>query len=128
VYLYEKLARVNVFGTLTAIKLAADGKSKSFVLVSSTSALHMEHYVRVLHALAGRPADNRGRARVGLLGRYSVYPQDRIWPDDVGVRKTSAQGWPPGTLEAPTMPGLTGGWKSEGNTDDFICRLTEGWV
>jgi L-aminoadipate-semialdehyde dehydrogenase len=107
VHPYEKLPRANVLGTLSAIELAADGKSKSFVLVSSTLALHTEHYIRVLDTLVGRPVDNRGRPRVGLPGRYSVYPQDRIWLDSVGARGTHAQGRTAETLWVHAVSGLS---------------------
>jgi L-aminoadipate-semialdehyde dehydrogenase len=129
VHPYEKLARANVLGTLTAIELVADGKHKSFVLVSSALALHTEHYVRVFDTLVGRPVDNRGRPRVGLPGRCPAYPRDRIWPDDVRVRKTSAQGWPAGTLWVHAVPGLISEWMSTvTNTADFIWCLIEDCV
>jgi L-aminoadipate-semialdehyde dehydrogenase len=57
VYPYEKLAPAKVFDTLAAMELAADRKSKSFVLVLLASAPDL---VRLSDALAGRPADGRG--------------------------------------------------------------------
>jgi thioester reductase-like protein len=129
VHPYEQLAWANVFGTLTAIELIADVKHKSFVLMSSTLALHTDHYVRVFDTLVGRPVDNRRRPRVGLPGRCPAYSRDRIWPDDVRVRKTSAQGWPAGTLWVHAVPGLISEWMSTvSNTADSIRCLIEDCV
>ena len=41
-----------MIGTLTAVELAATGKAKSFVFVSSTSAIDTEYYVRLSDSLA----------------------------------------------------------------------------
>jgi L-2-aminoadipate reductase len=49
-----------VLGTLTAVELAASGKPKSFVFVSSTSAIDTEHFVQLSDTLAGRPEGERG--------------------------------------------------------------------
>lgn len=46
-YPYEKLRPANVLGTLTAIDLAATGKPKLFVFVSSTSAIDTDYYVEL---------------------------------------------------------------------------------
>lgn len=51
-YPYEKLRSANVIATLTAVDLAATGKPKSFVFVSSTSAIDTEFYVRLSDSLA----------------------------------------------------------------------------
>lgn len=53
VYPYEKLRPANVLGTLTALELAATGKAKFFVFVSSTSAIDTDHYVRLSDSLSG---------------------------------------------------------------------------
>lgn len=78
VYPYEKLRSANVIATLTAIDLAATGKPKLFVFVSSTSAIDTEHYVRLSDSLSEGENGNGGvpegddleGARIGLKTGY----------------------------------------------------------
>lgn len=72
-YPYEKLRAANVLGTLTAIELAATTKQKSFVFVSSTSAIDTEHYVRLSDSLSGQgisESDDLEGARFTLKTGY----------------------------------------------------------
>ena len=77
-YPYEKLRSANVIATLTAIDLAATGKPKLFVFVSSTSAIDTEHYVRLSDSLSEGANGNGGvpegddleGARIGLKTGY----------------------------------------------------------
>ena len=59
-YPYEKLRPANVVGTLTAIELASYIKQKSFVFISSTSAIDTEHYVQLSDSLSGGPPESGG--------------------------------------------------------------------
>jgi L-aminoadipate-semialdehyde dehydrogenase len=59
VYPYEKLRSANVLSTLTALELASTGNPKSFVFVSSTSAIDTEHYVQLSDSLSN-DANRRG--------------------------------------------------------------------
>lgn len=49
-----------MLGTLTAVELAAVGKPKSLVFVSSTSAIDVDYYVRLSDSLSGEPDGKRG--------------------------------------------------------------------
>jgi L-aminoadipate-semialdehyde dehydrogenase len=130
VYPYEKLAPANVFGTLAAIELAADGKSKSFVFVSSTSALDTEHYVRLSDALAGRPVDERGVPESDDLegARHTLktgYGQTK-WVSEKLLFEAGRRGLRgyilrPGYIVGESKSAVT-------NTDDFIWRLVKGCV
>ena len=77
-YPYERLRSPNVLATLTAIDLAATGKPKLFVFVSSTSAIDTEYYVRLSDSLSHDPSgfggvpedDDLEGARTGLQTGY----------------------------------------------------------
>lgn len=70
-YPYEKLRSANVLGTLTAIDLAATGKPKLFVFVSSTSAIDTEYYVQLSDSLGAVPeSDGLEGARTALKTGY----------------------------------------------------------
>lgn len=60
VFPYEKLRSPNVLGTITAINLASNGKPKSLVFVSSTSAIDTDYYVTVSELLSLGPTKHRG--------------------------------------------------------------------
>jgi len=60
VFPYEKLRAPNVLGTITAINLASNGKPKSLVFVSSTSAIDTDYYVKVSELLSLGPTKHRG--------------------------------------------------------------------
>ena len=70
-YPYEKLRSANVLGTLTAVELAATGKPKLFVFVSSTSAIDTEYYVQLSDSTGGVPeSDDLEGARSSLKTGY----------------------------------------------------------
>ena len=70
-YPYEKLRSANVLGTLTAVELAAAGKPKAVVFVSSTSALDTEYYVQLSDSAGAVPeSDDLEGARGTLKTGY----------------------------------------------------------
>ena len=70
-YPYEKLRSANVLGTLTAVELAAAGKPKHLVFVSSTSAIDTEYYVQLSDSTGGVPeTDDLEGARASLKTGY----------------------------------------------------------
>ncbi|KAL0563697.1 large subunit of alpha-aminoadipate reductase, partial [Marasmius crinis-equi] len=131
VYPYEKLRAPNVLATLTALDLAATGKPKSLVFVSSTSAIDTEYYVQL--------SDN---IRLGHRDKYQGVPED----DDLeGAREGLKTGYGqtkwvsekllfeagkrglrghilrPGYVVGDSRTAVT-------NTDDFIWRLVKGCI
>lgn len=57
VYPYSILRGPNVLGAVYAMRLAAEGKPKSFAFVSSTSSIDSEHYVRLSDAIVSKGGD-----------------------------------------------------------------------
>ena len=51
------MRKVNVLGTLSALKLCESGKPKRFVFISSTSVLDSEYYVRLSDSLLAKGGD-----------------------------------------------------------------------
>ncbi|KAH8101926.1 alpha-aminoadipate reductase Lys1p [Cristinia sonorae] len=129
VYPYEKLRSANVLGTLTAIDLASTGKPKSFVFVSSTSALDTEHYVQLSDSLssgadsAGVPeSDDLEGARTALKTGYgqSKWVSEKLL-FEAGRRGLSGHIVRPGYVVGDSKSGVT-------NTDDFVWRLVKGCI
>ncbi|EIN08908.1 alpha-aminoadipate reductase Lys1p [Punctularia strigosozonata HHB-11173 SS5] len=130
VYPYEKLRSPNVLGTLTAVDLAATGKPKSLVFVSSTSAIDVEHYVRLSDSLSGNPDGQRGvpedddleGARSSLKTGYgqSKWVSEKLL-FEAGRRGLKGHIVRPGYVVGDSRTAVT-------NTDDFIWRLVKGCV
>lgn len=131
VYPYSKLRAPNVLSTLAAAQLAADGRPKALTLVSSTSALDTEHYVRLSDTIQATPHaqlsgiseddDLDGSAR----GLGSGYGQSK-WASERLVMAAAARGLRativrPGYIVGDSRTGVT-------NTDDFLFRLVKGSV
>ncbi|KAH9849627.1 alpha-aminoadipate reductase Lys1p [Lenzites betulinus] len=123
VYPYEKLRSANVLGTLTAVELAAAGKPKTLVFVSSTSALDTEHYVQLSDALGAVPeSDDLEGARSALNTGYgqSKWVSEKLL-FEAGRRGLTGHIIRPGYVVGDSESGVT-------NTDDFIWRLVKGCV
>ncbi|KAF9041288.1 alpha-aminoadipate reductase Lys1p [Panaeolus papilionaceus] len=130
VFPYEKLRAANVLATLTAIDLAATGKPKSLVFVSSTSAIDTEYYVQLSETLSREAANLRGVPESDdLEGAKSAlktgYGQTK-WVSEkllfeAGKRGLRGHIVRPGYVVGDSTTAVT-------NTDDFIWRLVKGCV
>lgn len=138
VYPYSKLRAPNVLSTVACINLCATGKPKTFTLVSSTSALDTEHYVRLSDALVhqrGTDATQQGHQQPLLgvpetdtlqgsaRGLKSGYGQSKYVAERLvmvcasrGLRASIIR---PGYVVGDSESAVT-------NTDDFIWRLVKG--
>ncbi|KAI0827132.1 L-aminoadipate-semialdehyde dehydrogenase large subunit [Trametes gibbosa] len=123
VYPYEKLRSANVLGTLTAVELAAAGKPKLLVFVSSTSAIDTEHYVQLSDALGAVPeGDNLEGARGALKTGYgqSKWVAEKLL-FEAGRRGLTGHIVRPGYVVGDSSSAVT-------NTDDFLWRLVKGCI
>ncbi|KAI0264679.1 alpha-aminoadipate reductase Lys1p [Gloeopeniophorella convolvens] len=128
VYPYERLRSVNVLGTLTAMELAATGKPKQLVFVSSTSALDTDHYVHLSESLSHEgeggvsESDDLEGARTGLKTGYgqSKWVSEKLL-FEAGKRGLSGYIIRPGYVVGDASTAVT-------NTDDFIWRLVKGCI
>ncbi|KAF2116492.1 L-aminoadipate-semialdehyde dehydrogenase-like protein large subunit [Lophiotrema nucula] len=125
---YSKLRGPNVVSTMTALSLCSAGKAKNFGLVSSTSVLDTDHYVKLSEkSLAeggsGVPeADDLEGSRKGL---GTGYGQSK-WAAEYLTRQAGKKGLSgvvirPGYVTGDPVTGTT-------NTDDFLVRLLKGCV
>ncbi|KAK9456154.1 hypothetical protein V1511DRAFT_496690 [Dipodascopsis uninucleata] len=128
VYPYTILRGPNVIGTLSALELAAKGKPKSFVFVSSTSTLDNDYFVDLSDAelASGRAGvseeDDLSGSSSGLGNGYG----QSKWAAEYIVRAAGARGLTgavirPGYVTGQSVNGIT-------NTDDFIVRMMKGCV
>ncbi|KAJ8093146.1 large subunit of alpha-aminoadipate reductase [Marasmius tenuissimus] len=131
VYPYEKLRAANVLATLTALDLVATGKPKSFVFVSSTSAIDTEHYVQLSDSIGlghrgkyqGVPEDDDLEgAREGLKTGYgqTKWVSEKLL-FEAGKRGLRGHILRPGYVVGDSRTAVT-------NTDDFIWRLVKGCI
>lgn len=147
VYPYEKLRQANVLSTLTAVELAAAGKPKTFVFVSSTSAIDTEYYVRLSDSISGGDSKYQGvpeeddleGARTGLKAGYG----QSKWVSEKLLFEAGKRGLA-GHIVRPGY--VVGDSKSAGraqilcfrfssthgfpvtNTDDFVWRMVKGCI
>ncbi|KAJ2689497.1 large subunit of alpha-aminoadipate reductase [Coemansia spiralis] len=117
VYPYARLRAANVLSTLEALRLAAEGRAKRLVFVSSTSALDTDHYVQL--GCVSESDDLEG-SRTGLM---SGYGQSK-WVAERLLMHARRCGWP----VAIVRPGYVLGHSQSGatNADDFLWRLAKG--
>ncbi|KAJ2361683.1 large subunit of alpha-aminoadipate reductase, partial [Coemansia sp. RSA 2611] len=117
VYPYARLRAANVLSTLEALRLAAEGRAKRLVFVSSTSALDTDHYVQL--GCVSESDDLEG-SRTGLM---SGYGQSK-WVAERLLMHARRCGWP----VAIVRPGYVLGHSRSGatNADDFLWRLAKG--
>ncbi|KAH9941183.1 L-aminoadipate-semialdehyde dehydrogenase large subunit [Epithele typhae] len=123
VYPYEKLRSANVLGTLTAVDLAAAGKPKHLVFVSSTSALDVDYYVQLSETTGAVPeADDLEGARSALKTGYgqSKWVAEKLL-FEAGRRGLRGHIVRPGYVVGDSQSAVT-------NTDDFLWRLVKGCV
>ncbi|KAF2745813.1 large subunit of L-aminoadipate-semialdehyde dehydrogenase [Sporormia fimetaria CBS 119925] len=121
---YSRLRAPNVLSTVTALSLCAAGIPKNFALVSSTSTLDTEHYVRLsANTPGGVPeSDSLEGSRKGL---GTGYGQSK-WAAEYLTRQAGAKGLAgcvvrPGYVTGDPVSGTT-------NTDDFLVRILKGCV
>lgn len=129
VYPYEKLRAANVLATLTAINLAATGKPKNLVFVSSTSAIDTDHYVQLSESLRGRSqfagvpeSDDLEGAKSALKTGYgqTKWVSEKLL-FEAGRRGLRGHIVRPGYVVGDSRTAVT-------NTDDFIWRLVKGCI
>jgi L-aminoadipate-semialdehyde dehydrogenase len=125
---YSRLRAPNVLSTMTALSLCAVGKAKNFGLVSSTSVLDTNYYVKLSEkslAEGGNgvlESDDLEGSRKGL---GSGYGQSK-WAAEYLTRQAGKKGLNgvvirPGYVTGDPQTGTT-------NTDDFLVRLLKGCV
>lgn len=125
---YSRLRAPNVISTMTALSLCANGKPKSFGLVSSTSVLDSDYYVNLSEksvASGGRgvpEADDLEGSRKGL---GTGYGQSK-WAAEYITREAGKRGLNgcvirPGYVTGDPETGTT-------NTDDFLIRMLKGCI
>ncbi|EPS97414.1 hypothetical protein FOMPIDRAFT_1166520 [Fomitopsis schrenkii] len=131
VYPYERLRPANVLGTLTALDLAATGRPKLFVFVSSTSAIDTEYYVQLSdslshggeNSLGGVPeSEDLEGARTSLKTGYgqSKWVSEKLL-FEAGRRGLKGHIVRPGYVVGDSESAVT-------NTDDFIWRMVKGCI
>ncbi|KZT61684.1 large subunit of L-aminoadipate-semialdehyde dehydrogenase [Calocera cornea HHB12733] len=128
VFPYAKLRAANVLSTITALELASTGKPKALSLVSSTSAIDVEHYVRLSDSMVrgdrtGVPeSDDLEGARTGLKTGYgqSKWVAEKLLME-AGKRGLRGHIVRPGYVVGHSSTAVT-------NTDDFIWRLVKGCI
>ena len=125
---YQQLMAPNVLSTIDAMRLAAEGKPKTFTYVSSTSVLDTDHYVKLSNKRisTGEHAvpedDDMHGSRVGLGTGYG----QAKWVSEQLVREAGKRG-----LQGSVVrPGYILGESETGvcNTDDFLIRLLKGCI
>lgn len=121
---YSRLRGPNVSSTMTALSMCAVGKPKHFGLVSSTSVLDAEYFVKLSASNAsGVPeSDDLEGARKGL---GTGYGQSK-WAAEYLTRQAGTKGLSgcvirPGYVLGDPETGTT-------NTDDFLIRMLKGCV
>ncbi|KAL6705520.1 large subunit of alpha-aminoadipate reductase [Coniothyrium glycines] len=125
---YSRLRGANVISTMTALSLCSTGKAKNFALVSSTSVLDTDYFVKLSDkSLAeggnGVPeADDLEGARKGL---GTGYGQSK-WAAEYITRQAGKKG----LSGCVIRPGYVLGDPDHGttNTDDFLVRILKGCV
>ncbi|KZP25738.1 alpha-aminoadipate reductase Lys1p [Athelia psychrophila] len=130
VYPYEKLRAANVLATLTAVELAATGKPKVLVFVSSTSAIDVEYYVQLSDTLVNGQSKYKGvpesddleAARATLKTGYgqTKWVSEKLL-FEAGKRGLRGHIIRPGYVVGDSTTAVT-------NTDDFIWRMVKGCV
>jgi L-aminoadipate-semialdehyde dehydrogenase len=121
---YSRLRGPNVSSTMTALSICAVGKPKYFGLVSSTSVLDADYFVKLSASNpSGVPeADDLEGARKGL---GTGYGQSK-WSAEYLTRQAGLKG----LAGCVIRPGYVLGDPETGttNTDDFLIRMLKGCV
>ncbi|KAI9347701.1 hypothetical protein BDR26DRAFT_1004815 [Obelidium mucronatum] len=124
VYPYHKLRAANVMGTNWALRLATTTRLKAFHLVSSTSVLDTQFYIR-RYLNAGEPVPESDDLEGAAKGLRSGYGQTK-WVAEKLVMRARERGVPatiirPGYIVGDSQTGVN-------NTDDFLWRLVKGCI
>ncbi|PSN68824.1 large subunit of L-aminoadipate-semialdehyde dehydrogenase [Corynespora cassiicola Philippines] len=125
---YSRLRAPNVLSTMTALALCAVGKPKNFGLVSSTSTLDTDYFVKVSEKSLSEggagvlEADDLEGSRKGL---GTGYGQSK-WAAEYITRQAGLKGLNgcvirPGYVTGDPQTGTT-------NTDDFLVRILKGCI
>ncbi|ORX94094.1 L-aminoadipate-semialdehyde dehydrogenase [Basidiobolus meristosporus CBS 931.73] len=123
VYPYQKLRAANVIGTLEALRLASEHKTKSLHFVSSTSVLDSDHYIQL--STTGTPVSENDDLEGSRTGLQTGYGQSK-WVSEKLIMEARKRGLPatiirPGYVVGDSEIGVT-------NTDDFLWRLVKGCI
>jgi L-aminoadipate-semialdehyde dehydrogenase len=125
---YSRLREPNVASTMTALAMCAVGKPKQFGLVSSTSVLDFDHYVKLSEKSLAEGGtgvleeDDLEGARKGL---GTGYGQSK-WAAEYLTRQAGKKG----LSGCVIRPGYVLGDPNVGttNTDDFLVRILKGCI
>jgi L-aminoadipate-semialdehyde dehydrogenase len=125
---YSRLRAPNVLSTVTALSLCAVGKAKNFALVSSTSTLDTEHFVKLSEkslAEGGTGVPETDDLEGSRKGLGTGYGQSK-WAAEYLTRQAGKKGLSgcvirPGYVTGDPVSGTT-------NTDDFLVRILKGCV
>lgn len=125
---YSRLRDPNVVSTMTALEMCAVGKAKNFGLVSSTSVLDTDYFVKLSEksiAEGGtgiQESDDLEGARKGL---GTGYGQSK-WAAEYITRQAGKKG----LSGCVIRPGYVLGDPEYGttNTDDFLVRILKGCI
>jgi L-aminoadipate-semialdehyde dehydrogenase len=125
---YSRLRAPNVLSTVTALSLCAAGKAKNFGLVSSTSVLDTDHYVKLSAsslANGGKGVPESDDLEGSRKGLGTGYGQSK-WAAEYLTRQAGSKGLQgciirPGYVTGDPHSGTT-------NTDDFLVRMLKGCV
>jgi L-aminoadipate-semialdehyde dehydrogenase len=125
---YSRLRGPNVSSTMTALSLCAAGKPKNFGLVSSTSVLDTDYYVKLSEmslAEGGSGVSESDDLEGSRKGLGTGYGQSK-WAAEYLTRQAGKRGLTgciirPGYVTGDPHSGIT-------NTDDFLVRLLKGSV
>ena len=116
-------------GTVTAMKMAAEGKAKTFAFVSTTSVLeHPAHYVRLSDTILSKggrglpESDDLEGARFGLTSGYA----QTKWVAEKLVMEAGRRGLRGGIVRPSYVVGDS--TSAVTNTDDFLWRLIKGCI
>ena len=125
---YSRLRAPNVSSAMTALSLCAAGKAKNFGLVSSTSVLDTDYYVKLSEkslAEGGNGVPESDDLEGSRKGLGTGYGQSK-WAAEYLTRQAGKKGLSgsiirPGYVTGDPQSGTT-------NTDDFLVRLLKGSI
>ncbi|KAK9727639.1 large subunit of alpha-aminoadipate reductase [Basidiobolus ranarum] len=123
VYPYQKLRAANVIGTLEALRLASEYKTKPLHFVSSTSVLDSDHFIQL--STTGTSVSENDDLEGSRTGLQTGYGQSK-WVSEKLIMEARKRGLPatiirPGYVVGDSEIGVT-------NTDDFLWRLVKGCI
>lgn len=125
---YSRLRGPNVSSTMTALAMCAVGKPKQFGLVSSTSVLDTDYFVKLSEkslAEGGTGVQEEDDLEAARKGLGTGYGQSK-WAAEYLTRQAGQKGLSgvvirPGYVLGDPQNGTT-------NTDDFLVRILKGCI